>query len=341
MSLLSSKVFALIVLLATGLLSTTSAQSPANPSDWETLRPEGEEFTVSMPKGSTLDSGKQPYHKMELNTRMYISNTKGVPVFAVVSLSGIKPNPAAYTEMQRFNSYVDAFKNLFSAKVRASGPTAKLTLLGDKTLQGHLGREYRMTIGDLSGLAQVFVTKKRFYAIAYLDTKKDEVLQEKFLSSFILPEKTAEPAPAVASQEAPATPQTEQSAAQAANKTGSGETPGSEKPANPNTDSSPEAANAASTQPGKGKPIQGGVLNGKALSLPKPEHPAQADAAGTVVVQVVVDEQGNVLSAQAASGPASLHTPAVNAALQAKFSPTLLMGEPVKVAGVLIYIFTR
>jgi TonB-like protein len=338
---LSRKVSALIVLLTAGFLSAASAQSPLNPSEWETLRPESEEFTVSMPKGSTFESGKQPYHKMELNTRMYISNTKGGPVLAVVSLSGIKSNPAAYTEMQRFNSYVDAFKNLFSAKIRGPGATAKLTLLGDKTLQGNVGREYRMTIGDLSGLAQVFITKKRFYAIAYLNTKKEEALQEQFMSSFLLPEKTAQPSAAVASQEVPGAPQNEQSATQATKKPSGGEAPGSEATVGATTDASPEASNAASTQPGKGKPIQGGVLNGKAISFPKPEHPAQADASGTVVVQVVVDEQGNVISAQAASGPASLHQPSVNAALQAKFSPTLLMGEPVKVAGVLIYRFLR
>ena len=340
MSLLSCKISALIALLSAGLLSAASAQSLANPSEWETLRPDGEEFTVTMPKGSTFESGKQPYHKMELNTRMYISNTKGGPVFAVVSLSGIKSNPAAYTDMQRFNSYVDAFKNLFSAKVRGPGTTVKLTLVGDKTLQGNLGREYRMTIGDLSGLAQVFVTKKRFYAVAYLNTKKEEALQEQFLSSFLLPEKTAESSAAAASQGVPAAPQNEQSAPPGAKKPSGGEAAGSETTVGATTDASPEASNAAAT-PGKGKPIQGGVLNGKAISFPKPEHPAQAEAMGTVVVQVVVDEQGNVISAQATSGPASLHQASVNAALQAKFSPTLLMGEPVKVAGVLIYRFVR
>jgi outer membrane biosynthesis protein TonB len=58
-----------------------------------------------------------------------------------------------------------------------------------------------------------------------------------------------------------------------------------------------------------------------------------------VMVQVTVDEQGDVLTAYAASGPQMLHRAAVNAALRAKFSPTLLMGEPVKVNGVLVYNF--
>jgi len=52
-------------------------------------------------------------------------------------------------------------------------------------------------------------------------------------------------------------------------------------------------------------PISGGVLNGKAISLPKPAYPPiarQAHASGTVVVQVTIDENGNVISARAVSG---------------------------------------
>ncbi len=155
------------------------SQSPANKPasataiDWETLRPDGEEFSVLMPKGSTFESSKQPYHKMELNTRMYIFSRPPGPVFAIVSLSGIKSNPALYTEMQRVNSYVDAFKDLFAPKVRKDA-VAKLTLVGEKTLQRNSGREYRMTIGDLSGTVQAFATRKRFYSIVYLNTKKDD-----------------------------------------------------------------------------------------------------------------------------------------------------------------------
>ena len=87
-----------------------------------------------MPKGSTSESSKEPYHKMELNTRMYISGGATGPVFAVVSLSGIKSNPALYTEMQRINSYVDAFKTFFPPKVRKE-PIVKLALVGNKTLR--------------------------------------------------------------------------------------------------------------------------------------------------------------------------------------------------------------
>ena len=89
-------------------------------------------------------------------------------------------------------------------------------------------------------------------------------------------------------------------------------------------------------------PISGGVLNGKAISLPKPSYPPIARAAhasGTVVVQVTIDENGNVIAAHAVSGHPLLQGAAVGAARQAKFSPTKLSGQPVKVTGVIQYNF--
>ena len=56
---------------------------------------------------------------------------------------------------------------------------------------------------------------------------------------------------------------------------------------------------------------------------------------------MTIDEQGTVVSAQAVSGHPTLQQAAVNAALQARFTPTSLMGEPVKVTGVIVYNFVR
>ena len=89
-------------------------------------------------------------------------------------------------------------------------------------------------------------------------------------------------------------------------------------------------------------PISGGVLNGRAISLPKPPYPPiarQAHASGTVTVQVLIDENGNVVSAHAVSGHPLLQAVAVAAARSARFSPTKLSGQPVKVTGVITYNF--
>ena len=83
-------------------------------------------------------------------------------------------------------------------------------------------------------------------------------------------------------------------------------------------------------------------MNGKAVRLIQPAYPPiarSAHASGTVTVQVLVDEAGNVISAQAVSGHPLLQASAVAAARASKFSPTLLSGVPVKVSGVITYNF--
>lgn len=94
--------------------------------------------------------------------------------------------------------------------------------------------------------------------------------------------------------------------------------------------------------PRRNAPISGGVLNGKAISLPQPVYPPVAKAArqeGTVTVQVTLDEEGRVISARAVAGPPLLQNAAVQAAYRARFSPTKLSGQPVKVTGVVTYNF--
>lgn len=90
------------------------------------------------------------------------------------------------------------------------------------------------------------------------------------------------------------------------------------------------------------KTVSGGVLNGKATSLPKPSYPAAARAmraSGSVSVQVLISENGSVISAHAVSGHPLLRAAAEGAARGARFSPTLLSGQPVKVSGVITYNF--
>lgn len=90
------------------------------------------------------------------------------------------------------------------------------------------------------------------------------------------------------------------------------------------------------------KTVSGGVLNGKATSLPKPAYPPAARAVragGSVSVQVLISENGSVISASAVGGHPLLRAAAESAARRARFSPTLLSGQPVKVSGVITYNF--
>jgi protein TonB len=55
---------------------------------------------------------------------------------------------------------------------------------------------------------------------------------------------------------------------------------------------------------------------------------------------VVIDISGKVIGARAVSGPDLLRDAAERAARQAKFTPALLSGQPVRVHGIINYIFS-
>jgi TonB family protein len=90
------------------------------------------------------------------------------------------------------------------------------------------------------------------------------------------------------------------------------------------------------------KSVSLGVMNGKATRLVTPPYPPAAKAvhaSGAVNVSVSLDENGNVVSANAVSGHPLLRQAAEQAARASKFSPTVLSGQPVKVTGIIVYNF--
>lgn len=96
----------------------------------------------------------------------------------------------------------------------------------------------------------------------------------------------------------------------------------------------------AELHPARQATTPGGVLNGRAISKPAPAYPEdakQARAEGTVVVHITVDETGRVIDAAAICGHPLLFEASVRAARQARFTPTLLDGVPVKVSGTITY----
>ena len=84
------------------------------------------------------------------------------------------------------------------------------------------------------------------------------------------------------------------------------------------------------------------VILANVIALPKPNYPAiakQAGVQGPVNVQILIDETGKVISAQAVKGSAMLTKAAEDAARRARFAPTKLGDQPVKVQGVITYNF--
>ena len=122
-----------------------------------------------------------------------------------------------------------------------------------------------------------------------------------------------------------------------------GGTPGGAADAPPPPPPPPPPPEEKKPEPPKIVRKSGGVLQGSATRRVTPTYPPLARAArvsGSVVVEVTVDESGNVMSARAVSGHPLLKDAAVAAARGWKFTPTQLSGVPVKVIGTITFNFT-
>jgi Ca-activated chloride channel homolog len=117
----------------------------------------------------------------------------------------------------------------------------------------------------------------------------------------------------------------------------------SEQTPQPSPSQSNDTTTQQATEQLPPRQVSGGVLNGRALNLPKPDYPAAArsvGASGVVVVEVTVDETGKVIAARATSGHPMLKATATAAARQARFAPTKISGQPVRVTGTISYNFS-
>ncbi|HEY0407857.1 MAG TPA: energy transducer TonB [Pyrinomonadaceae bacterium] len=94
--------------------------------------------------------------------------------------------------------------------------------------------------------------------------------------------------------------------------------------------------------PPKPKVYSLGVIESKVIQKavpPYPELAKRAHVSGVVTVQILLDEQGRVISARATNGHPLLTAAAERAASQTRFSPTYLSNQPVKVTGIITFRF--
>ncbi len=94
------------------------------------------------------------------------------------------------------------------------------------------------------------------------------------------------------------------------------------------------------------KCIKTGIVNRKAISIQSPYagniiHPGQLriDRETTVIVEIVIDEGGSVISARATAGHPLIRTACEQSARKAKFAPAMVNGPSIKVRATLVYKF--
>lgn len=299
---------------------------------WRPLAPEGEEFAVHMPEPNFRIRRELPFGKgVTLKPASFEIAHRGV-LFSVLSFS--KSEPGAPKSL-------DAFIKGFGHAISAGGARADLRPAGEAQLDGRAARQLALRTDDGKGDARVFETGQHFYVVLTYGNAEAASASEHFHDSFTLDRAAAERLPLNETAQALTSPVKSPSPLwPVAGNNGSIVVLVGDRDATARDIGAPSSAPRPDL---RGKTvISGGVLNGKVIAKPQPTYPPIAKAAraqGTVTVQILVDEEGYVIAANAVSGHPLLQQAAVFAARQARFSPTLLEGQPVKVSGVITYNF--
>jgi TonB family protein len=298
-----------VVVCFVGVVTNSFAQQ----GSWQKIAPVGESFTILMPTHAVEASRIIPLNdKDSVRERVYSSLTAGRRYMVVAFM---KTSPDKVPALSSFDNFMLGIEQ----SLKSSEGEMKKSLTFDRDLSDESGivRQYHLKVGEYPGVARFLGTDKAFYAVIVIGAEESDPEVQRFLSSFALGE-----------------PNT--------NNQLSGVIV--DIPTNSAELERVRSALPPEPWPRNGSPIIGGVLNGKAVTLPVPEYPEAARKAhdsGTVAVQIVIDEAGNVVWAEASEGPSSLREAAVSAAWKARFTPTRLMGQPVKVTGRILYNFVR
>lgn len=291
---------------------------------WRKVAPPDEEFTVLMPTSEREVSRVLPFAEgLNLVRPVYEVSADGLH-FMVVSFD--KSEREGQPDiLKTFDGFAKGFEHSVRQDRQKDGNTVESE--EDFTLRGMKIRPYRVRMNGRKGVARLYEAPRHFYAVMILGATYGDARVDRFLKSFQVKTGNAEPQP----------PDDADDMSALMNVTPPLPVDQSPMPEEPWPIHRPTGV------PGVPRaPIAGGVLNGKAISKPQPPFPpiaAAARAQGTVVLQITVDEEGRVISARALSGHPLLQQAAVQAARQARFTPTLLAGVPVKVVGTITYNF--
>lgn len=317
---------ALLVCLAA---ASVAAQQPQQYTRvWLRVAPEGEEFAVHFP---------EPNYRI----RRELPFGGGVvlkPASFEVALRGSYLSVLTFAKSQAgtpksLDEFVRGFRHALGEST--AGQRASLESERNVKLDGRDGRQFRLTVGEDTGAARAFETEKHFYVVLTFGGEAGASLAEHFQNSFTLDPTAADRV--ALSEQADVLRTPVKPPAPLWPVAGGAPLVGS-------SDAQPtDYSRLPVIKPGERKVVvSGGVLNGKAVAKIPPAYPPIAKAAraqGTVTVQILVDEEGYVISANAVSGHPLLQQSAVFAARQARFTPTTLEGQPVKVSGVITYNF--
>ena len=283
------------------LLALLSISVNAQEPNWRTIQPTTEEYKIEMPAPPARFEQLLP-----LSQDVVLSSNVHDVVFddirfQVMSFRKRAQDPILM--LRDFPSFVTGFQKAFLDNTNVDNRSLSFERNIGKKVQ-----QYKLQLGKYSGLVRFHDADIHFYVVLVVGGAETDPSVDRFLNSF-----------KVRSLNLSRNPFPDGTAIN---------TPQAARPPDLWLGTKPSDA-----------PIRVGIVNGRAIELPAAAYPKGARVSGRVSIKVLIDEQGNVVSADAIDGPAELRQAATQAAMKARFFPTRFLGQPVTLVGTAIYGF--
>ena len=294
---------------ATSQAASTNSSGSGHPHNWIKVAPAGEEFIVRMPYTAELAIQPDPRNGNEV-VRTYSTRNDG-GIYIVTSKN--RTHQSGVSDEALLNSVVSEYKRSFFKSLGERGGQGKIVEERDVTLDRFPGHEYQFLMGDTPGVSRIYITKRHFYTLIWMNIViadlPGEVHPDWFLDSFRLGKL--------------------------------------------NTASTGVRRDTAGMDSGIAGLVEYGIgdksrerSSGKAVILSKPEPTYTENArrnqvAGTVVLRVVLHASGHVSEIRVVRGlPYGLTKRAMEAAKRIKFKPAMKDGRAISQFMIIEYNFS-
>jgi hypothetical protein len=205
-----------------------------NETGWQAVAPAGEWFSIRMPARAFQTTRIIPLGEKEwIPSREYYT-VRDRKRYMVLSFS--KSQLDRTPDLSNFDTFIANLQRSFTQSAGSA-----MTYERDVTLNNLYARQYRLRMGDVTGIARAYDAGNNFYMVMVIGADESDNQVEQFISSFAIGQKNPEQ-----------------------DTGGASNTPSQASTGGPSDELPPDP------WPKVMAPISAGVLNGKAVSLPKP-----------------------------------------------------------------------
>ena len=180
------------LLLGAMMLAHVAAVPLQEPGNWELIAPPAEGFTILMPLKPEEQSDRIPFDGNSYLMRMYTAPDRVNGMLFMVIMQEFSTVGAALETSQRFESFMNGFKEGMAKTLGTEAAPLEMKADGDLNLKGHFGRQYALSFGSTRGLVRGYDAKNRIYVLVAVGGAAGNESTKRFFDSFAI---TPAPAP--------------------------------------------------------------------------------------------------------------------------------------------------